>query len=163
MNCIRKHKITVKIDWRSLESDVQGKVYKAGKQLGADAEDAALLRRAMTDGVAEVVAMCGKYMWSKQHQSDNYLLDDDTVTITLMMPMNFNLAGCASLGRMMHSYITAKAMTEWSKFFKPDMAEMHQAQQANARAEITRLLGSRVKMMRNVNEMVISVGKVNNA
>lgn len=158
---IRKHKITIKIDWPMLENDIKDKAYHLGMRSDNNTEDNAMIERSVTEGVAEVISMCGKYIWSKNHDSNNYLLDDDTITIVLMMPMNFNLAGCAGLGRMMHAYVTAKALTDWCRYFSPEHVQIQQQVQENARTEIKNILNSRTKVIRGANEIVIVVGKSN--
>ncbi len=144
-----------------LDNDIRNKAYRLGRMSDIDTEDTGLLRRAMTEGVAEVVSMCGKYLWSKSHSSNNYLLDDCDMTIVLMMPMNFNLAGCASLGRMIHAYITAKVLADWCRYFSPNNMVTQQQLQEDARNRIRTILNGRTKVVRNVNEMVIVVGKAN--
>lgn len=172
---IRKHKITVTLDWASINKDVQDKAFRMARlaklgvenQTAADIleseislseEDMSLLKRAMTQGLAEVVTMCNQYVWSTSHISDNYIIEDNTLTITLMMPVNFNLAGCESYGQMIHAYIIAKAMTEWFRYTVPARAEEQQALCDNARAEIQKILNARVRMTPHVRTVEIIVG-----
>lgn len=172
---IKKHKITVTLDWTSINKDVQDKAYRMAKlaKLGVDNttaadrleseitlgdEDMGLLRRAMSQGLAEVVTMCRQYVWNTSHTSDNYILDGKDVTITLMMPINFNLAGCESLGQMIHAYIVAKAMTEWYRYTVPARAAEQQALQDGARNEIRKIISARVRLSGNVKAIEIIVG-----
>lgn len=172
---IKKHKITVLLDWASLNKDVQDKAYRMARlaklgvadQAAADKleseislgdEDMSLLKRAMAQGLAEVVTMCGEYVWNTSHTSDNYIVKDKNVTLTLMMPVNFNLAGCESLGQMIHAYIVAKAMTEWYRYTVPARVEEQMLLCENARREIQKILGARVRMLTNVRTIEIIVG-----
>lgn len=172
---IKKHKITVLLDWASLNKDVQDKAYRMARlaklgvadQVAADRleseislgdEDMSLLKRAMAQGLAEVVTMCGEYVWNTSHTSDNYIINDKNVTLTLMMPVNFNLAGCESLGQMIHAYIVAKAMTEWYRYTVPARVEEQMLLCENARREIQKILGARVRMLTNVRTIGIIVG-----
>ena len=172
---IKKHKITVTLDWASINKDVQDKAYRMARlaKLGVDNttaadrleseitlgdEDMSLLRRAMSQGLAEVVTMCRQYVWNTSHTSDNYILDGKDVTITLMMPINFNLAGCESLGLMIHAYIVAKAMTEWYRYTVPERVAEQQALQDGARGEIRKIINARVKMLGNAKALEIIVG-----
>lgn len=172
---IKKHKITVLLDWASLNKDVQDKAYRMARlaklgvadQVAADRleseislgdEDMSLLKRAMAQGLAEVVTMCGEYVWNTSHTSDNYIVKDKNVTLTLMMPVNFNLAGCESLGQMIHAYIVAKAMTEWYRYTVPARVEEQMLLCENARREIQKILGARVRMLTNVRTIEIIVG-----
>lgn len=172
---IKKHKIIVILDWASLNKDVQDKAYRMARlaklgvadQVAADRfeseislgdEDMSLLKRAMAQGLAEVVTMCGEYVWNTSHMSDNYIVKDKNVTLTLMMPVNFNLAGCESLGQMIHAYIVAKAMTEWYRYTVPARVEEQMVLSENARREIQKILGARVRMLTNVKVVEIIVG-----
>lgn len=173
---IKKHKITVTLDWASLNKDVQDKAYRMARlaklgvadQAAADRleseislgdEDMSLLKRAMAHGLAEVVTMCGEYVWNTSHTSDNYIIKDDDVTLTLMMPVNFNLAGCESLGQMIHAYIVAKAMSEWFRYTVPSRVEEQTVLCENARKEIQKILNARVKMLADVRTIETIVGK----
>ena len=84
---IKKHKITVRLDWMSINKDVQDKAFRMARlaKLGVEnpaaayrleseitlnEEDMSLLRRAMSQGLAEVVTMCSQYVWDTSHTSD---------------------------------------------------------------------------------------------
>ena len=171
---IKKHKITVRLDWMSINKDVQDKAFRMARlaKLGVEnpaaadrleseitlnEEDMSLLRRAMSQGLAEVVTMCSQYVWDTSHTSDNYIIDGKDMTITLMMPMNFNLAGCESLGQMIHAYIVAKAMTEWFRYTVPERVAEQQALQDTARREIRKIISARVKTLAKAKNMEIVV------
>lgn len=172
---IKKHKITVTLDWTSINKDVQDKAYRMARlaKLGVDNttaadrleseitlgdEDMSLLKRAMSQGLAEVVTMCGQYVWNTSHTSDNYILDGKDVTITLMMPINFNLAGCESLGQMIHTYIVAKAMTEWFRYTVPARAAEQQELQNEVKRDIRKIINARVRTLAGATPMQIIVG-----
>ena len=172
---VRKHKITVRLSWQSIESDVENKAYRMARlaKLGVDGQAAAdrleseitlteadmtMLKRAMAQGLAEVVTMCGEYVWSTSHQSDNSTVKASDITLTLMMPVNFNLAGCESLGQMMHAYIAAKALTEWFRYTVPSRAEEQQALCAAAGQEITKIIHARVRMSHGAKPVAVIVG-----
>ena len=167
---IKKHKITVLLDWASLNKDVQDKAFRmarlaklgANDQTAADKleseislgdEDMSLLKRAMAQGLAEVMTLCGEYVWNTSHTSDNHIIDAKDVTIILMMPVNFNLAGCESLGQMLHAYIVAKAMTEWYRYTVPARVDEQMQLCENALKEIQKILGARVRMLAGVRKI----------
>lgn len=172
---LKKHRINVTLDWASLTKDVQDKAYrmvrlaKLGVQddtaadrleseLTLDEEDMSLLRRAMTTALGEVVTMCREYVWNKSHSSTDYVIKEENVTMTLMMPLNFNLAGCLNLGIAMHAYIVGKAMLEWFRYTAPTRAEEQTAVCAQAQKEIKTILSSRVRMMRSGESLEVIVG-----
>lgn len=173
---IKKHKIVINLNWSSIDRDVQDKAYrmarltKLGIQDAAAAdkyeseitlteEDMALLKRAMTEALAEVVTMCREYVWNKSHTSDNYTIKEDNVELILMMPVNFNLAGAYSLGKMMHAYIVAKAMLEWYRYTVPPRASEQQAICDRARLEIETIINARVRTRRQGEGLEVIVGE----
>lgn len=176
MTTIKKHKVQVVLDWASINKDVQDKAYRMARlaklsienpiaadklesEITLNDEDMSLLRRAMTQGLAEIVTMCGEYIWNKSHVSDNYIIDSSNVTLTLMMPLNFNLAGCNSLGQMFHAYIVAKAMTEWYRYTNPTRVQEQQVLCEAARQEIMKIINARVRMLGGVKSVDVIVGE----
>lgn len=172
---MKKHRITIRLNWASLNKDVQDKAYRMARlaKLGAEDsaaadrleseltltdEDMSLLRRAMTQGLAEVITMCREYVWSKSHTSNDYIISEDDVRITLMMPVNFNLAGCESIGHAIHAYIVGKAMLEWFRYTVPARAAEQQEICAAARKEIETIINARVRAMRGGESLTVIVG-----
>lgn len=162
MASIERHKITITIDWSSLERDVTDKAARMAllSRLSASSEetgelleselslqdsDMDLLKRAMTQAFAEVVTMCREYMWGRSHASDNGIISDDTITLTLMMPPSWNLAGTESIGAMIHAYVVAKAMQEWYRYTAPSRWSEQQAEALLVRSEIGKILRARVR------------------
>lgn len=172
---MKKHRITITLDWASLNKDVQDKAYRMARlaKLGAEDEAAAdrleseltltdddmsLLRRAMTQGLAEVVTMCREYVWNKSHAADNHIIKEDNLTITLMMPVNFNLAGCESIGHAIHAYVVGKAMLEWFRYTVPARAAEQRDICAAARKEIETIINARVRATRGGQSIEVIVG-----
>lgn len=172
---MRKHRITVTLDWASLERDARDRAYRAARlarlsvedesaaarvesELTLTADDMQMLRRSMTQGLAEVVTMCHDYVWSRRHTSDNYIMGGGDATITLMMPLNFNLAGCESLGHAVHAYIVAKAMYEWFCCTVPARAAEQKETCAAARKEIMEIIHARSKVTRGGESLTVVVG-----
>lgn len=173
---MKKHRITITLDWAALNRDVQDKAYRMARlaKLGVESEaaadrleselsltdeDTSLLRRAMTQGLAEVVTMCREYVWSRSHVSDNHIIKEDNLKLTLMMPMNFNLAGCESIGHAIHAYIIGKAMLEWFRYTVPARAAEQQEICAVARKEIETIINARVRTMRSGQSLTVIVGE----
>jgi len=172
---MKKHRITITLDWASLNKDVQDKAYRMARlaKLGVEDEAAAdkleseltltdddmsLLKRAMTQGLAEVVTMCREYVWNKSHAADNRIIKGDDLTITLMMPANFNLAGCESIGHAIHAYIVGKAMLEWFRYTVPARAAEQQTICDAARKEIETIINARVRALRGGQSIEVIVG-----
>lgn len=173
---LKKHRITITLDWASLNRDVQDKAYRMAKlaklsvqeqdkadklesELTLTDEDMALLKRAMSQGLAEVVTMCREYVWSKSHLSNNHIIKEDNLTIVLMMPLNFNLAGCLSIGHAIHAYIVGKAMCEWYSYTVPTRAAEQLNICAAARKEIETILNARIRPMRSGQSLEVIVGE----
>lgn len=173
---ITMHKITVKIDWETLWKDVQDKAYRMARlNKLAITDDAAaekfesevqltdsdndLLRRAMTQGLAEIVTMCRDYLWGDYHGSDNYLVRAGDITLVLMMPSNYNLAvGSEALGQLMHAYMVGKGLLEWFRYTAPSRFAEQQALCEEARNELRKALNSRQRLKANAGEVIIKDG-----
>lgn len=172
---LKKHRITVTLDWASLTKDVQDKAYRMARlaklgvqdeaaadklesELTLTEEDMSLLKRAMTTGLGEVVTMCRDYVWNKSHSSRDYVIKEENLTMTLMMPLNFNLAGCLNLGIAIHAYIVGKAMLEWFRYTVPARAQEQMELCAQSGKEIKTILASRVRAMRSGESLEVVVG-----
>jgi len=172
---LKKHRITIKLRWSSIEKDVEDKAFRMARlaKLGIENEDAAdkmeseltltaedtsILKRAMAEGLAEVVTMCREYVWSKRHTSDDLTLGESDINIILMMPANFNLAGCLSIGHAIHAYIVAKALQEWFRYTVPGRAEEQAALCVAARREIRTIINARVRTARSGQSLTVLVG-----
>lgn len=171
---MKKHRITITLNWESLNKDVQDKAYRMARlaklgieneaaadklesELTLTDEDMSLLKRAMTQGLAEVVTMCREYVWNKSHTSDNKIIQATDVTITLMMPVSFNLAGCESIGHAIHSYIVGKAMLEWFRYTVPSRAAEQAEICAAAKKEIETIINARVRAMRSGESLTVII------
>lgn len=191
---MKKHRITVKLSWDALNKDVRDRAYRVIRlaklslltklstddstladrlenELTLTDDDMPMLRRAMTEGMSEVVTLCRNYVWGRSHTSDNYCIGADDITLTLMMPLNFNLAGCESLGNAIHAYIVSKAMLEWfrcadpSRFFstsaKGTVVSEQQETCELARQEITTIINARVRAVRSSESLLVVTGNGN--
>lgn len=172
---MKRHRITVRLNWNALNKDVQDKAYRMVRltklavedegaadrlesELSLTDEDMALLRRAMAQALAEVATMCRDYLWTKKHTSDNATVGEESITLTLMMPSNWNLAGTESLGQMIHAYLAGKAMLEWFRYTVPTRAAEQEAICQQARKEIGTILNARVREMREGESVEVIVG-----
>lgn len=172
---LKKHRITITLLWAAIERDVEDKAYRMARlaKLGIDdedkadkleseltltSEDMALLKRAMAEGLGEVVTTCRDYVWSKSHKGSNQTVGEEDVVLTLMMPVNFNLAGVYSLGQAIHAYIVAKAMLEWFRYTMPSRFEEQQAVCLAARKEIRTIINARVRSQRGNKGLLVLTG-----
>lgn len=173
---MKRHRITVKLNWNALNKDVQDKAYrmvrltklavqdesaadKLESELTLTDDDMALLKRAMAQALAEVVTTCREYLWTKKHSSDNSTVGEESITLTLMMPSNWNLAGTESLGQMIHAYLVGKAMLEWFRYTVPQRAQEQDVICQQARKEIATILNARVREMREGESLEVIVGE----
>lgn len=172
---LKKHRITVTLYWTAIERDVEDKAYRMARlaKLGIDdedkadkleselsltSEDMALLKRAMAEGLAEVVTTCRDYVWSKSHNGSNQTVGEEDVVLTLMMPVNFNLACVYSIGQAIHAYIVAKAMLEWFRYTVPSRFVEQQAICLAARKEIRTIINARVRSQRSGKGLLVLTG-----
>lgn len=191
---MKKHRITVKLSWAALNKDVRDRASRfirlaklslltklstdddtladrLESELTLTDDDMPLLRRAMTEGMSEVITLCSDYVWGRSHTSDNYSIGADDITLTLMMPLNFNLAGCESLGNAIHAYMVSKAMLEWlrcadpSRFLstsaKGTVVSEQQEACALALQEIATIINARVRAIRSGECLLVVTGDGN--
>jgi len=183
---LKRHRITITLKWASIFKDITDKAYRMARltKLGIDLstesgqsaisqkiegeislsdEDMSLLKRAMREGLAEVVTMCDEYVWHKGHVSNDLNVKSDTdVTIVLMMPLNYNLAGNLSIGTQIHAYIVAKALGAWYTYTAltdkqvNGLNEQKELMQ-NARYNILDILAKRVRPVREGEGLTVIV------
>lgn len=191
---MKKHRITVKLSWAALNKDVRDRASRfirlaklslltklstdddtladrLESELTLTDDDMPLLRRAMTEGMSEVITLCSDYVRGRSHTSDNYSIGADEITLTLMMPLNFNLAGCESLGNAIHAYMVSKAMLEWlrcadpSRFLstsaKGTVVSEQQEACALALQEIATIINARVRAIRSGECLLVVTGDGN--
>lgn len=169
-----KHKITVTINWDAINKDINDKAFRMIKlqklsapkdgdviegELSLTDDDMAMLRRAMSQALAEVVNICKSYVLSTDHTSNNYNIAAGNITLTLVMPLSWNLAGCYSLGQMMHSYIVSKALCEWFRYTAPDRMKEQAELYMSASKEIKDIINARTRPIAGGQQLDLIVGE----
>lgn len=96
-----------------------GKNYEAASNMQAseDNENSYQLRRSITSAFAQVKSLLGEYLDETNTTTDNIINDqvdkDGTLTLSFLMPSNYNQASADSLGAAIHNYITDRAIYDW--------------------------------------------------
>lgn len=79
-----------------------------------DEENADKILRSITSAVAEIKTEIGEYLegTEKVSSNDSYGLGDD-ISITLLMPSNYNQAVTKTIAAGMHDYIVYRSIADW--------------------------------------------------
>lgn len=120
--------LTITIDIKELIYDIQNKTYLTGRsrsdgknyrqvalmQANNDDENYNQIMRSIGNAFARVKNELAEVMSTKTVNSNNQLdLGDDTKTLSLVMPSNFNSAATEAITAAIHQYIVNSATSEW--------------------------------------------------
>lgn len=120
--------LTITIDIKELIYDIQNKTYLTGRSRsdGANYRQVALMQandddenynqimRSIGNAFARVHNELSEVVELRQLNGNNTLqLSDDTRTITLMMPSNFNSSATDAIAAAIHQYVVTYATAEW--------------------------------------------------
>lgn len=104
-------------------------------QASEDVESSYQLLRSINNAFAEVKVELGEYLTEDGSSTTNLIkkdIDDrKKVTLTFMLPSNFNNSACDSLGAGIHEYIVDKAVFDWFEITnKADAKDYHDLAEA---------------------------------
>lgn len=120
--------LTITIDIKELIYDIQNKTYLTGRsrsdgknyrqvalmQANNDDENYNQIMRSIGNAFARVKNELAEVMSTKTVNSNNQLdLDDETKTLSLVMPSNFNSAATEAITAAIHQFIVNSATSEW--------------------------------------------------
>lgn len=120
--------LTITIDIKELIYDIQNKTYLTGRsrsdgknyrqvalmQANNDDENYNQIMRSIGNAFARVKNELAEVLSTKTVNSNNQLdLGDDTKTLSLVMPSNFNSAATEAITAAIHQYIVNSATSEW--------------------------------------------------
>lgn len=120
--------LTITIDIKELIYDIQNKTYLTGRsrsdgknyrqvalmQANNDDENYNQIMRSIGNAFARVKNELAEVMSTRTVNSNNQLdLDDDTKTLSLVMPSNFNSAATEAITAAIHQFIVNSATSEW--------------------------------------------------
>lgn len=128
-----KKEITITEQVRELVYDVQNKTHLTGQareyenakgydaasymQASDDADSDYQIRRSIANAFSTLKSQLGEYLVEEKTTSDNLIpeeIDGSTqLTLTFLLPSNFNRASVDSLGNGIHAYLVDMAIAEW--------------------------------------------------
>lgn len=120
--------VTITIDIKELVYDIQNKTYLTGRsrsdgsnhrqvalmQANNDDENYNQIMRSISNAFARVETELTEVMETELTTGNNRLLtDDNSRSLVLTMPSNFNASAINSIAASIHQYIVAFATSEW--------------------------------------------------
>lgn len=154
-----KKKVTIKLvsDWQLY--DILNKTYLTGEarksvegytpeliasiKASNDDEQLDQIKFSIKEAIASLKSLMSEYVSDDAKESSNGGLDYSDVTLTLIMPSNFNTASLESISRLCHRYITCKAVGDWFSITSPREAESYRASIPEVLAELRNSISKR--------------------
>lgn len=99
--------------------NAEGKDYRATAYMQAseDDEHAYQLLRSISNAFSHLKVELGEYLHEDGSTSNNRINktveDGGKLTLSFLLPSNFNNSACDSLGDMLHEYIVDRTLSEW--------------------------------------------------
>ncbi|WP_290457375.1 hypothetical protein [uncultured Muribaculum sp.] len=99
--------------------NAEGKDYRATAYMQAseDDEHAYQLLRSISNAFSPLKVELGEYLHEDGSTSNNRINktveDGGKLTLSFLLPSNFNNSACDSLGGMLHEYIVDRTLSEW--------------------------------------------------
>lgn len=138
----QKKTITVTLESREIKYDVMNKSHLTGQArnaAGVDYRSTAYMQASEDDGHAYQILRSisnafshlkvelGEYLHEDGSTSNNRINkaveDGEKLTLSFLLPSNFNNSACDSLGGMLHEYIVDRTLSEWFVITDKDDAE----------------------------------------
>ena len=99
--------------------NAEGKDYRATAYMQAseDDEHAYQILRSISNAFSHLKVELGEYLHEDGSTSNNRINktveDGGKLTLSFLLPSNFNNSACDSLGGMLHEYIVDRTLSEW--------------------------------------------------
>ena len=99
--------------------NAEGKDYRATAYMQAseDDEHAYQILRSISNAFSHLKVELGEYLHEDRSTSNNRINESvekgDKLTLSFLLPSNFNNSACDSLGGMLHEYIVDRTLSEW--------------------------------------------------
>lgn len=123
-----KKSLSIQLNMSELIYDIQNKTYLTGRSLSDgtnhshvayiqandDDENEAQILRSITAAYAVLRNRLAEYMEASENTSSNEILKaDESLSLSLYMPGNFNQAAARTIGQAAHEFIVATAISDW--------------------------------------------------
>lgn len=138
----QKKTITVTLESKEIKFDVMNKSHLTGEakkaggvdyrsaaymQASEDDEHAYQILRSIGNAFSHLKVELGEYLHEDGSTSNNRISKEveegNKLTLTFLLPSNFNNSACDSLGGMLHEYIVDRTLSEWFVITNPADAQ----------------------------------------
>lgn len=128
----QKKTIVVTLESKEIKFDVMNKSHLTGQarnaegkdyrstaymQASEDDEHSYQILRSISNAFSHLKVEIGEYLHENGSTSNNRIKkaveDGEPLTLTFLLPSNFNNSACDSLGGMLHEYIVDRTLSEW--------------------------------------------------
>ena len=163
-----KRILMVTLEVRELLYDIQNKSYLTASskemdsskgyastsqmQASDDEETTYQLSRSLMNAIGMLKGMLSEYLADGENCTDNLLNTDiegkGQLTLSLLMPNNYNSTTASSVGNSIHSYLVNMALGEWFAITNKEDASIYSTQATVALASIKQALNQRIRPSR---------------
>ena len=115
----QKKTITVTLESKEIKFDVMNKSHLTGQARNAEGKDyrSTAYMQASEDAFSHLKVELGEYLHEDGSTSNNRINKavekGEKLTLSFLLPSNFNNSACDSLGGMLHEYIVDRTLSEW--------------------------------------------------
>lgn len=147
----QKKTITVTLESKEIKFDVMNKSHLTGQaknaggadyrstaymQASEDDEHAYQILRSISNAFSHLKVELGEYLHEDGSTTNNRINkqveDGAKLTLSFLLPSNFNNSACDSLGGMLHEYIVDRTLSEWFVITNPTDAQNYSNLAADA-------------------------------
>lgn len=159
----KRKTLTVTQGVQELVYDIQNKAYLTGHareaegtknyqaasnmQASDDDDNSYQIRRSLANAFSSLKSLLGEYLQEDTTTSDNKIYEeidnDGQLTLTFLLPSNYNNASADSLGNGIHTYLVDMALGDWFAITNKEDAETYIAHSAVSLETIKRALYKR--------------------
>lgn len=165
-----KKTITVTLRVKELVFDIQNKAYLTGlareaegkkgyeatsiMQASDDVENSYQIRRSLTDAFAILKSVLGEYLTENNTTSDNVINNEidngGTLTLSFVLPSNYNNASNDSISKNIHAYLVDIALRDWFAITNKEDADTYTAHAAVSLENVKRDIYKRSRPTRRI-------------
>lgn len=165
----QKKTVTVTLETKEIKFDVMNKSHLTGEARNAESKDyrvtanmqasedddeAYQILRSICSAFSHLKVELGEYLHEDSSTSDNRINkaveNGEKLTLSFLLPSNFDNCACDSLGDMLHEYIVDRTLSEWFVITDKEDAQTYAALAANALSRAKQALYKRKRPTRPI-------------
>lgn len=162
-----KKTLTVSQNVKELVYDIQNKAYLTGQsreaeggnyqatskmQVSNDEEESYQIRRSLANAFSSLKSLLGEYLQENKSTTNDKINEeidsDGTLTLTFLLPSNYNNASADSLGNGIHAYLVDMTLFEWFSITDKADAQIYADHSAVSLENVRRALYKRSRPTR---------------